>query len=411
MRNVFTNSPDHMNDSDGRENMTPRPYDLPAVRGKARADEITAAVQNNTEPRYHGDVVHDAAVHELLSLARDGEATTYGTAAPSPFVATVSERKVKRGKRGTSVTVTRRGRTWVGGDSTAMDDTYMVVPRVVAQHAIDALRSGNAFGHADGDALARLTTLLYGGLVPDEIGTDSYSWSEATPALPMAPADMAEMTEHRVGITGGLVPAVDAATAPRGHGRHYGAISSTRAKVVKPATRRTLPTPRVRKSDPRNRDTVKRGPYAWYLVTEHRCGTDTPVLRTTVPRTEHRDDMGRLTYVSGARDTVRTTSTAATVMHLGHRTVNRGATVREASTDGSKSTVVDTFVIGRLSELATIARSLRNGGRGRYGWRTAAAAGTLTVDARGRWSATDTDRGVIVRQVSLKALTAVVATL
>ena len=59
MRHVITNSPDHMNDADGRENMTARQYDLPVVRGKARADEITAAVLADVDPRSHVNVVRE----------------------------------------------------------------------------------------------------------------------------------------------------------------------------------------------------------------------------------------------------------------------------------------------------------------------------------------------------------------
>ena len=296
-----------------------------------------------------------------LDLTRRGEAITYATPAPSPFVATTSDRKIKRGKKGATVTVTRRGRVLVVGDSSALDDQDTRngrVPRVVIAHAIDALRGHNRLGHVDGDALARLTSALYD--IPDLIGTDHYSWSEATPEIPIA--DVASLVTHTCGITAGIAPAVDSALMPTTWAR---APRPTRQHV----TRRRVNAPRKRKSDPAPRENVVLGdpalcPWrAWFLVTELPAGAD---------------DAG--------------------AMFIGHRRVTRGENVRTTR----RATFRDSFVIARDAvlpdALASLASVVQSDGAGKYRWRVVDTdtAGTITVDKRGRVSITGA--GYAIRQ-------------
>lgn len=288
----------------------------------------------------------------VLDPRRRGESIAYTAPAPSPFTATTSERRVKRGKKGPSVTVTRRGRVLVVGDSTALDDQTTRsgrVPRRVISHAIDALRDHNRLGHVDGDALARLTTALYD--IPELIGTDHYSWSEATPEIPVS--DVAALVTHTCGLTAGIAPAVDALTMP-----------TTWARAPRPtrqhATRRRIAVPRKRAADPAPREHVvlsdRLSPWRqWFRVVELPAGAD---------------------------DTAH--------MFVGHRRVKRGA----ADSHAKHATVTyrDSFVIARDADLrdalASLASVVQSDGAGKYRWRVVDTdtAGTITVDKRARVS-------------------------
>jgi hypothetical protein len=125
-------------------------------------------------------------------------------------------RTVKRGKKGSSVTVTRHGRSLVGGH-TADVQAVGRIPAAVVRDAIDRTRERSSTGLADGIALARLATLLYD--IPDLIGGDVTSWSEVIPATdengrPMDPRDIAAHLDHPVGLSGGLSPTLDRAVGP-----------------------------------------------------------------------------------------------------------------------------------------------------------------------------------------------------
>ena len=351
----------------------PRPYwhvlaDIAYVSATLRGDEhgqVTRANGHNTDTSdlELAHVMLDrrriaterALASKHLDMTRRGEAVSYATPAPSPFVSTVSDRKIKRGKRGPSVTVTRRGRVLVVGDSTALDDQDTRngrTPRVVISHAIDELRRGNALGHVDGNALARLTTALYD--IPDLIGTDHYSWSEATPEIPVA--DVAALVTHTCGISAGINPRVDAFAMPAAEWR-------APRPIAQHVTRRRLTVPRPRKSDPAPRETVGivcDAVRSWYHVTELPAGADQ----------------------SGA-------------MFHGHRLIKRGETVKRA-----RATVYrDSFVVTSADDVATLAAIVMHDGAGKYRWHVAGdatAGGVVTVDKRGRVSVTGP--GYAVRQ-------------
>jgi hypothetical protein len=307
----------------------------------------------------------------LDQLARGGDATSYTGPEPSPFVATVSERRTGRNRKGTTTKVTRRGKVWVVGDSTALDDQTTRngrIPRVVISHAIDQLRTGNRYGHADdlptgnrlghadGDALARLTTTLYD--VPELIGTDHYSWSEATPEIPTADARL--LAVHRCGISGGLSPLLDSAIAPEyrtddNDSRWFPSGYSTPVHVAQHVARTRVTQPRRRATDP--------------IPADHEI-------------------------VSGADDPA--------YMFVGHRKVLRGSTVREQRKSSSKSSKVrETFEVPNDSNVrenvAYLAATVQHDGPGTYAWRTVDGllSGRITVDKRKRMSLTG---AFVVRQ-------------
>jgi len=324
---------------------------MAAPRGAARHEEITQALATGAEIRPYVDVVIDGAVHALLDPMTRGESVSYTRPAPSADVATRSTKRTKRTKKGASVTVGARGRVWTVGDSQAHDDQTTRtgrVPRSVISHAIDELRRGNRYGHVDGDALAALTTRLYD--IPDLIGTDHWSWSQATVEIPSSGA--AVLAAATCGITAGIAPAVDAATMPRGEWRH-------------PRNMRTMPTrrrvtmPRKRAADPIPREHVVMGaPWrTWHHVIELPAGADRP---------DH--------------------------MWHGHRLVTRGATVRTVRREATAPR--ESFVIDDGADIvdavAALAAVVQDDGRARYGWRVAdgSAIGTITVDKRSRLSVT-----------------------
>jgi hypothetical protein len=306
-----------------------------------------------------------------LAFDRRGDAETYTTSAPSPFVATVSERKVKRGKKGTTTTITARGRSWVAGDSQALDDQTTRsgrVPRVVISHAIDALRDGARFGHVNGDQLAALTTRLYD--VPALIGSDQWSWSEATPEIPSSGA--AVLAAQTCGLSGGTVPMLDLALAPEyrcadADPRWFPTAWPRKPHLRRHAARLRLPVPRARQSDPVPRETVRRGVWTW----------------------EHHAEL-----VAPAADPA--------YMWHGHRVVKRGETVRKNG--NAAATYRDAFVISHNLDLrdalASLASVVADDGKGKYRWSVEGTdiAGTLTVDGRGRVSVIGA--GIEIRQAS-----------
>jgi hypothetical protein len=334
-------------------------YELPEPRGAEREREIAQALADGTDPRHHADVVRDANVHALLDPTRRGDADTYTTAAPSPFVATTSARKVKRGKKGTSTTITTRGQVWTVGDSQALDDQLTRngrVPRVVISHAIDELRNGSRFGHVDGDKLAALTTRLYD--IPELIGTDHWSWSQSTPEIPSSGA--AVLAAQTCGLSGGAVPMLDLALAPEykcadDDPRWFPTSWPRKPHMRRQTTRLRLPAIRARKADPAPYEHVLRGVWTWEHVRE--C-------------------------VAPSADPSH--------MFLGHRLVKRGDTA--ARPRGATVTYRDSFVIDPSADLAeslaSIASIVRDDGPGKYRWRVDGtdAAGTMTVDKRGRVS-------------------------
>lgn len=294
-----------------------------------------------------------------LAFGRRGESESYTTPAPSWYVATVSDRKVKRGKKGTSTTITYRGRVAVVGDSRALDDQTTRtgrIPRVVVSHAIDELRGRNRFGHVDGDKLAALTTRLYD--IPALIGSDHWSWSEATPEVPSS--DSAILAAQTCGLSGGAVPMLDAAVGPEyrcadGDPRWFPTSYPRKPHLRRHTARLRLPMPRKRKSDPVPRETVRRGVWTW----------------------EHHAEL------------VAPTGDPSRVFH-GHRVVTRGETVKRARA----ATVRESFVIGVDQDLVhvlpNLASTVRDDGAGRYAWRVDGTdvRGLLTIDKRGRMSIT-----------------------
>lgn len=389
MRHVITNSPDHMNDADGRENMTARQYDLPVVRGKARADEITAAVLADVDPRSHVNVVHDVNVNRHLDPTR---ATVDHRPDPMPepswHTSATSARKVTRNKRGTSTVVTSRGRVHVVGSSdwTLAQATHIGnVPASVAKHAIDTLREHNRFGHVDGDALARLTDRLYGSDIPALIGTDHYGWSEATPEIPMDTTALQALIVTTAGLSGGASATLDGAVAPRGHGRHNGTLTAYRRKMPTFPIRTRVSSLKPRKADDngRTRFTIigrGYGPHNDNDVAHNAHGTRSAIWRTI--------------EVRGATGEPGT-------FYIGRRKVEQSGTLHGSRV--ARSTIVETFTIDALPELATIAASLIGIGPARYAWQTGTASGTLTVDKRRRVSVVGD--GVTIRQAtSLKTL-------
>jgi len=347
----------------------PAPYHVPAARGQSRADEIAAALAAGIDPRHHVDVVHDGPVRAILDPRTRGESISYTRPAPSPFVATVSGRKVTRGKRGTSTTITTRGRVLVVGDSTAIDDQTTRtgrVPRVVISHAIDALRDHNRYGHVDGDRLAALTSRLYD--VPDLIGTDHWSWSGAV-EIPSSGA--AILSRHRTGISGGMSPLLDAAIGPEYRTRDddpawFPAGYPAPVHIRRHATRVRISTPRGRKLDAAQPSTRvilagKNGRgTSWWTVSTLRAGTDRP----------------------------------GTVF-IGFDRVTRGETVKNER----RAVIRDTFVVDSVGDVPTLAAIVADDGPGRYVWTLADGtdSGIVTVDKRGRLSITS-DSGIVVRQ-------------
>ena len=318
-----------------------------APRGAARFEEITAAVLAGTDPT--APAVIDERVHAILDPRTRGESVTYTRPAPTPFTATVSTRKVRRGKKGTSTTITGpRGKVWVVGDSSqgrTIGDAARI-PAVVVQHAIDELRRGNRYGHVDGDALAALTTRLYD--VPDLIGTDHWSWSAATVEIPSSGA--AVLAAQTCVITAGISPRVDSFTMPRGEHR-----KPRNVRTMPPRRRVTMP--RRRTADPTPREHVVRGVWTWEHVIELPAGADD----------------------------------AAHMFH-GFRKVRRGDTAhsrRRTAQPARDSFVIDETadVIDAVTSLAAI---VRDDGKGKYGFRTADGTyvGTISVDARARFSVT-----------------------
>jgi hypothetical protein len=341
-------------------------YALPEPRGAEREREIAQALADGVDPRHHADVIHDHAVHALLDPSRRGDAETYTTAAPSPFVATTSERKVKRTKKGQSTKITRRGRVWTVGDSQALDDQTTRngrVPRVVISHAIDELRNGARFGHVNGDALAALTTRLYD--VPALLGSDQWSWSEATPEIPSSGA--AVLAAQTCGLSGGMSPLLDAVLAPEyrcevDDPRWFPTSWPRKPHMRRHAARLRLSVPRRRKLDPVPVETVERGLVRWHHVTE--C--------------------------------VAPSADAATMWH-GHRLVTRGATSGHAH----RPTVTyrDAFRVVSVHDLASVADVVRDDGPAKYRWTVADsdASGVLTVDKQSRVSIVGA--GYDIRQV------------
>lgn len=303
----------------------------------------------------------DANVTALLDSTRRGESETYTTPAPSWYVSTVSDRKVSRGKKGTQTTITYRGRVAVVGDSAAHDDQTTRngnVPRVVISHAIDELRGHSRFGHVDGDKLAALTTRLYD--VPALIGSDHWSWSEATPEIPSSGS--AVLAAQTCGLSGGAVPMLDAAVGPEyrtadGDTRWYPTGYARKHHLRTHSTRLRLPVPRKRKSDA--------------LPLEH------VVLASPWRAWMH------------VQECIAPTADSARVFH-GHRVVTRGETVKR-----NRATVIrESFIIAREADIAhvlpNIAATVVDDGKAKYGWRVDGTdiAGVLTIDARKRMSVT-----------------------
>jgi len=347
----------------------PAPYHVPAARGTARADEITAALRDGIDPRHHADVVHDDRVHAILNPATRGESIAYTRPAPSPFTATVSGRRTTRGKKGTTTTITTRGRVYVVGDSHAIDDQTTRtgrIPRVVISHAIDALRDGNRLGHVDGDRLASLTTRLYD--VPELIGTDHWSWSNAV-EIPSTGA--AVLSRHRCGISGGMSPTLDAAVAPEYRTRDddpawYPAGYPVTVTMRRFPSRVRVSTPRGRRNDPVQPTTRVilagangRGS-SWWTVETLRAGTG--------------DD--RTAFV-------------------GYDRITRGDTVKSQR----RAVVRETFTVSSVDDVPTLAAVVQSDGPGRYVWHAVDDddRGTITVDKRSRVSVTS-DSGIVVRQ-------------
>jgi len=372
-RHVYTNSPDHMNDSDGRAPMDVPNYVLPLARGANRAHEIAMSIEVDVDASPHADYIHDAAVHTHLNptrATRDHTADVYVDV--DWHAATSSGKKVTRGKRGTSTTITTRGRVVVVGDSHAFDDSLLTprVPRVVVAHAIDALRAGNRLGHADGNALARLTDRLYGDDIPALIGTDHYGWSEASPEIPMDAHALQALIVTTSGLSGGADHALDSFASPRGHGNHYGALTAYTRKARTFPLRRRVNVPRERVSDAKPRE-------RYTLRTDHHAAYGT------------RSTIYRVTELRGGAD-----NDAA--LFVGNRRVARGATVHGKRS--TRSAIVETFTVDTLAALATVAASLKSIGAARYAWQCGSATGTLTVDKRGRVSIVG--NGVEIRQAT-----------
>ena len=372
-RHVYTNSPDHLNDSDGRAPIDVPQYALPVARGANRAHEIAMSIDADVDASNHATYVHDVPVHVHLDPARvtrDHRADVY---VPIDWhAATASGKRVTRGKTGTSTTITTRGRVVVVGDSHAFDDELLTprVPRVVVSHAIDELRTGNRFGHVDGNALARLTDRLYGDSIPALIGTDHYGWSEASPEIPMDSHALQALIVTTVGLSGGADRTLDTFAAPRGHGAHYGTLTAYKRKGRTFPRRTRVHVPRERKTDVKPRTRF-------------------------VLRTDHHAAYGATSNVWCAVE-VRGSGDDDTTMFVGYRRVARGATVHGKRT--SRTAIVETFTVRTMVELATVAASLRSIGAARYGWQCGSATGTMTVDKRGRVSIVG--NGVEIRQTT-----------